>query len=443
MKNLQLILLSFLLLLVSTLNAQKNITLQEAITIALNQNTNLVKSQNLLGSQEANVKSAYGNFLPNLNVSGSWSWQRISDDGSTQINFFGEQQTTPATQVDSRGYSLSAGGNITIFDGLANFANLSQKKNNYEAAKLDFEKLKQDVIYQTASLYFAVISYDLLLQYQKENYNYNVNLLNKINEMKELRMVPISDVYSQEVQTANSESALLQAQNNFEKAKIALLNFLSLNLSGEYNFISPEEDEIFSHKINESFDDLVATALSNRKDYLSQELKLKSSHNQLTIARADYLPNISGSYRLSTSSASPGDLFNRRVYGLGLSLNLPVFSRWATDYSVQLAEVQIKNTNEDLLNLERTIKTEVKNVMLDLQTAQKQVEVSQKAIQSAQESWNIKKESYELGKLTFIDLQLSYRDLLQSQNNNVQAIYSYYTKKYEMMNTLGVLGSIQ
>lgn len=312
MRNFQvkLLLISYIFLSIN-IQAQKKLTLQDAVEIALSQNTNLVKSYNLLSTYGANVKTAYGNFLPNLNISGSWNWQRISDDGSSQINFFGEEQVTPATQIDSRSYSLSAGGNITLFDGLSNYANLKQKKNNYEAAKLDFEKLKQDVIYQTASLYFAVISYDLLLQYQKENYNYNVNLLNKINEMKELRMVPISDVYSQEVQTANSESALLQAQNSFEKAKIALLNFLSLSISEEYHFVSPEEDEIFSDKFSDSFDELIAKALSNRKDYLSQELKLQSSYNQLTIARSDYLPNISGSYRLSTSAVSLGNLLNQ------------------------------------------------------------------------------------------------------------------------------------
>ena len=439
MKKQIIISLATVLIITGITSAQKKLTLQEAVEIALSQNTNLVKSKNSLSTQELSVKTAYGNFLPNLNVSGSWNWQRTSDNGGTQLNYFGEEQNIPQSQIDSRNYSLSAGGNITLFDGLSSFANLSQKKNNYESAKLDLEKLKQDIIYQTASLYFSVISFNKLLKYQDENYKYNVSLLDKVREMNELKMNPISDVYSQEVQTANSESALLQVQNNYEKAKIALLNYLSLDISNEYSFESPVEDKSDTVYASMSFDKLYQIALDNRQDYQSQKLHVDNANEGLTIARADYLPSLSGSYRFSTSAVDPSNLFNRRIYSFGLSVSVPVFSRWSTDYSVQLAKVQIENTNEDLLNLERTIKSDVKNVMLDLQTAKKQVEVTQTAIQSAQESWEVKKESYEIGKVTFIDLQQSYRDLLQAQNNSVQAMYTYYTKNYELMNTLGIL----
>ena len=232
MKKQILFLLMLMLIVNGVSSAQKKLT----ITIALNQNTTLIKTQNSLAPQETNVKTAYGNFLPNLNVGGSWSWQRTSDNGGTQLNYFGQEQNIPASQLDSRSWSLSANGNVTLFDGLSNFANLKQKQNSYEAAKLNFEKMKQDVIYQTASLYFAVISFDKLLTYNDENYKYNLSLLEKTKEMNELKMSPISDVYSQEVQVANSESSLLQAKNNFEKAKISLLNYLSLDINTDYNF---------------------------------------------------------------------------------------------------------------------------------------------------------------------------------------------------------------
>ena len=441
MKIKLLIALMMVLIVSGITEAQKVLTLKEAISIALSKNTNLVKSQNSLAPQETGIKTAYGNFLPNLNVGGSWSWQRISDNGGEQINYFGEQQSTAATETDSRSWSVSANGSVTLFDGLSSFANLKVKQNSYEAAKLDFEKLKQDIIYQTANLYFTVISFDKLLKYNDENYKYNLNLLDKTKEMNELKMNPISDVYSQEVQTANSESSLLQAKTNYEKAKINLLNYLSLDINQEYSFQSPEDVNNDTSYVDQPFDKLLAIALANRKDYQSQKLAVENSNEQLTIARSDYLPSLSGNFRFSTSAVAPGDLFNRRTYGLGLSLNVPVFSGWSTDYSVELAEVQIKNSNEDLLNLERTIKSDVKNVLLDLQTAKKQVEVTNKAIQSAQESWQIKKESYEIGKVTFIDLQQSYRDLLQAQNNSVQAVFTYYTTNYELMDKIGVLNN--
>ncbi len=425
----------------SSIFAQQTFTLQDAITAALNKNTSLVKQQNSLATESAAIKSAYGNLLPSLSASGSWSWSRVNDKGGgTQVDYFGNETVLPSSQLDTRNYSLSAGGNVTLFDGLSNIANINQANNNYDAAKFDLEKLKQDIILQTTNLYFAIVSDDSLLKYQDEDLKYNQELLKKINEMQQLKMVTKADVYSQEASTANSEVAYLQAKNNYEKAKVSLLNYLALDINSDYTYTLPEESE---DKLltGQNFDQLYQAALENRNDYQSQKLKVESSGNQLTIARSGFFPTLSGNYRFSTSATSPDNLFSRKNYSVGLSLNIPIFSNWNTEYSVESANVSLKNTNEDLLALERQIATDVKNAQLDLQTSKLQLEASQKALQSATESWKIKKESYEVGSATYIDLQQTYNNYLQSLYNNIQAQYNYYTKQYSLLNAIGKLNS--
>ena len=98
------------------ISAQEKLSLSEAITIALNSNTNVVKSSNSIASYQSNVKSAYGNLLPNLSLQGGFNWQRVTDNGgSKQIDYFGNLQTIGPSQVDSRNWSVSAGGNVTLF----------------------------------------------------------------------------------------------------------------------------------------------------------------------------------------------------------------------------------------------------------------------------------------------------------------------------------------
>lgn len=436
-KNNYLIVVS-LLIFISTAFAQKKLTLNDAISIALHSNTSLIKSQNSLVTQQASVKTAYGDLIPSLGIGGSWGWSRTNDDGGTQLDFFGREQVIPPSQVDSRSYSLSASGNVTLFNGLSNFANIKQKETNLNSALFDFDKLKQDIVLQTASLYFSITSYERLLKFQEENYTYNKNLSDKIKEMLDLKMITVSDVYSQDVQTANSELALLQAKTNYEKAKINLLKYLTLDITGDYTFEPPQEVN-FNYYSKEDQEKLFDTALKNRKDYQSQKLKVESAEYQMTIARSGLFPSLSGNYRYSTSAIRPGDLFNRRVLSLGLSLNFPIFSNWNTDFAIQSADVQLRNVNEDLKALEKEIKAQVKNTLLDLETAKTQVEVTQKSLISARMNWNIKSENYELGSATFIEMQQSYRDYLQAQNNDIQAQFSYFTKQFELMNVLGLL----
>lgn len=433
-------LISFFLILNSNNFAQKELSLNEAISIALHQNTNLIKSQNSLKVDTSAVKSAYGRLLPNLSLSGSWNWQRITDKGGeTQIDYFGRETILPSSQLDTRSYSLSAGGNVTLFDGLSNLANINQSKNNLESARLALEKQKQDIILQTANYYFAIISYDSLLKYQDENLKYNQELLKQIKEKQQLKMVTLADVYSQEAQTANSELSYLQAKNNFEKAKITLLDYLSLDINKDYSFNLPSKSEYDSNLTSENYDKLLQFALSHRQDYLSQKYVIKGSENQLTIARSGYLPTLSGNYRISTAATSPSSMFNRKTYSLGISLNIPIFSNWSTEYSVESANVALENNNEQLRQIERQVKSDVKNALLDLQTSKLQLDASQKALMSAKESWEIKKESYKVGTVTYIDLQQNYNNYLQSVNNDIQAQYNYFTKQFALLNAIGNL----
>ena len=440
MKLFKILFPAFILTYLIALNAQEKITLRQAITIALHQNTSVIKSVNNLETSNAAVKNAYGNFLPNLNFSSGWNWQRVSNSkGATVVNYFGEAQTLGPTETDSRSYSMSLGGNVTLFDGLANFSSLNQKKNDLQSAKYDLDKLRQDVSLQTVNLFITITNNEKILKFQEEDLKYNKDMLNKVKEMFDLRMKANVDLYAQEFQTSNAQLSYLQAKSNYEKSKIALLNYLSKDILKDYTFAMDSSylpDEV---KNIDDINALYTTALINRSDYQSSKLKFENSEYQLTSARGGYLPSLSGNYGFSTSATQPKDLLSRKVYNFGLSLSLPIFSRWSTEFATQSAQVQIKNTNEDLNALERQIKSDLKNAVLDLQTATLQLEVTKAALKSALETWQIKRDSYTLGSATFIDQQQSYRDYVQATNNAIASESNYILKQFGLLSALGLL----
>ena len=425
---------------IQEISAQEKITLSQAISIALNQNTSIIKSQNSLNVSNAAVKNAYGNLIPTLNFNSGWTWQRsVNSQGTTVVNFFGEAQNLGPTQTDTRNYSMSLGGNVTLFDGLSTITNISMQKNNLEAAKYDLEKLRQDVTLQTVSLFVTVVNDEKVLSFQQEDQKYNEDLLKKVKEMVDLKMATNADLYSQEYQSSNSQLAFLQAKNNLEKAKISLLNYLSKDVLKDYTF---EIDSTYIPSVSKYTDDMniiYQTALNNRSDYQSQKARVLSAQYQLTIANSGLFPSLSSNYSLSTSSTQPSDLFARKVYSVGLSLNFPIFSHWNTDYSIQSAKVQIDNANEDLTTLERQIKSDVKNAVNDLQTSKSQLDVTKAAVKSSKETWSIKKDSYLLGSATFIDQQQSYRDYVQAMNNEIAAESNYIYKQFGLLSAIGLL----
>ncbi|MCF8266318.1 MAG: TolC family protein, partial [Melioribacteraceae bacterium] len=135
MKKILVVFVALLVLTSSDLFAQQKLSLEKAISIALQRNSSLIKTKNSINTYEANVKSSYGDLLPDLGLRGSWNWSKTQDDGGTQLDFFGNPHLIPSTTNDSRSYSLSPGGSVLLFNGLANYANIDQKESNPQGAK--------------------------------------------------------------------------------------------------------------------------------------------------------------------------------------------------------------------------------------------------------------------------------------------------------------------
>ena len=421
-----------------TINAQKKLSLQEAISIALTQNTSYKKSFNNLDATNEAIKAAYGALIPTLGINGGFDWSHSNYSSKAASNLTGTPNT-PAFSGDSRSWQLSIGGDVTIFNGLSNYANIHSKENTLISAKYDLEKLKQDIILQTVTLYTAIVSNKKLLDFQSEDLKYNQALLDKIKQMYEIKSVAVPDVYAQEATTANSELNYIQAENNYRKSIVSLLNFLAMDVTSNYSFLFENDDLKDTSAVPTEFNNLFSTALTNRQDYQSEKYKVKITENQVTSAWGGVLPSLSGNYGLSTNASALGDLFSQKTYSLGLSLNIPIFSQFNTEYSIELANVQLKNTNEDLTALERQVKTDVMNAHLDLETARKQLDVSKTALASAKESWDAKKESYTLGAATYLDQQLTYNNYLQAEYTSIAKEYLYINSQFTLLSVIGAL----
>lgn len=432
------------LMIFSNLFAQKTLTLEEAVSIALQRNTSLIKSKNSLSVSEAELRSAYGDLLPSLGASGSWDWRRIEDDGGTQVDFFGNPTQIDPSTTESRNYSAGFGGNITLFNGMANWANISQKRNNLDASEFDIAKLKQDIVFKTTEYYYAVLNNEEVLKVRQENVRYNSKLLETIEEKNRLGSIPIADLYAQQVQLGNAELQLIQAENIYENSKSTFLNYLALDVLEEYLFVNEMMDgadvntDLYMKEFG-AMEVMVNDALQNRFDYKSQKLAVESAQSGITMARGGIFPQLSGTYSYGSSATSLDNLFTRRSTSVGLTLSIPIFSNFNVDTRIQSAQIFAINAEEDLAALERQIKIDIKQGYLDLLAAKKNLDVTNKNVISAAENRRINTERYNLGAGNIVQLVQADRDYVQALSNNINALFSFFTSRDKLLNSLGKL----
>jgi len=423
---------------------QEELTLDDAIQIALHKNSSLQKSINGLEGFESNVQSSYGNFLPTLGLGAGWDWSR-SDVEGIGVEFVGGTPVVTAASTQQRSYRTSVGGNWTLFDGLSNFATLSQSKNDLESAEFSLERLKQDIVFQTTSLFYDVLNTQKLLVVKEDNLKWNEKNLETIRERNKLGAATLADVYQQEVATGNAELEIIRTKNQLEVAKNELLFYLGLDVLKEYSFsdeISDEKVEVLNTDLAEDYakiSEYVNDAMKNRLDYRSAKLDLEGAKDGVTIAKSGHWPSLvaSGSYTWTGSSLSNiNDLKRSQV---GFSLNFPLFLGWSVDNRVQFAQVDVKNKEVELTDLERDIKRQLQRTFLDLQAAFKFLNVSENNISFAGENLRIEQEKYSLGSGKLLDVLVANSSYTTALTDLINAQFGYLVLSEQLKYYVGVL----
>jgi outer membrane protein len=436
--------LSFLCIsvLTVTLFAQKQLTLDEAVTTALHRNTTLEKAENNIRTYEADKLAAIGGFLPGVNAAGSFDWSRTSGPSVTIVNGI---PFSSSSSEESRQYSAGVNANWTLFDGLSNFANLSRAENNLEAARLSLMRMKQDIVFQTVSYYYDIVNARQLLKVKEEDVKrYQKNLETSV-ERNKLGAVTMADVYAQQVQVGNAELEVIRTQNTLETAKATLLDYLGLDVLEEYTFVdtlTSDEQDLLKNRISGDYTnlkELVNLALETRPDFKSKKLNVESAEDAVTMAFSGHLPSLSGSGSFSTSSEKINNLFDTKRYGLGLTLSIPIFSGFSVQNQVQQAKVTAENTTVELTELEREIKRNIQTTFLDLQAAEKALEVGQRNVVAAEENRKIEEEKYNLGSGTILNVLIANSEYTNAVTNYINAQFSYIVLSEQLKYHLGNL----
>ncbi|MGE5351716.1 MAG: TolC family protein [Acidobacteriota bacterium] len=438
--------ISLLMIFLLSINAkaQKSLTLDDAVKIALQKNTTLAKNVVSINTNESNVKAAYGQLLPSLGASGSWRWDRSEGPGGTFVQ--GGTLVFRSGNQESRSYTAGASTQWTLFDGLANFATISQTKNDLEAARLALERVKQDIVFNTIADYYLVLNAKQVLKVREDDLAYNQKNLEIFTERNKLGAVTLADVYAQQVNVGNSELALIQARNDLDTYQSQLLTYLGLDVMSDFNVSDPIETDttrvLEGEQFLKQYDNIraaVEDALNNRLDYKSAQYRLESANNGVVIAKGGYFPRLTNTNSFGSTVESISELFKSRGYSVGLTLSLPIFSGWSTENNVEYSKVQAKTREIELTELERQIKIDLKKTYLDFQAAQKRLDVSAKNVLSAQQNRQIEQEKYNIGSGTFVNLLLASSNYTLALQTNINNRFDFYRLKSQLEYYLGIL----
>src|SRR3954468_24060951 len=217
----------------AVLGAQQSatpITFDQALKLALTQNTGVKQAQNSAALSGATVSQQKLAFLPSLSVS-------TNTAQAYGRNFSQSEGTILNTTTNTLNAGISS--SVTLFDGMKNVANLRSAQADEQASEQELSRAKQTAVFTVASNFLSLVTLQQQLAVQQQNLTAQEALENQISQFVKAGSRPVSDLYQQQASVAGARATVVTTQNAVELAKVDLIQTLQLDPRGTYEFQPP------------------------------------------------------------------------------------------------------------------------------------------------------------------------------------------------------------
>ncbi len=421
------------------------IAFEEAVRIALDQNTDIKRAQTSARASNLEVRSEWMDFLPDANIRSS-VFRRYGRNFSDVTGDF----TTRSTDF----FNLGGSSSLTLFNGFENTASLRQSRDQAQADQKSLRQTRQDVVFNVVDQFIALVESREIARVRREELRTRRQQLKQIKAFVEAGSRPVSDLYTQQADVADAEQQLLQAQREREINKTRLIQTLQLSPRKAYDFQVPD---LGSDSLNaEAFDlsGLIDEAFQQRLDLQAAQAERQAADKGVRAARSSYYPSVSISGDYGTDWSSQGlrnlgddsfmnQLDVNRGGSVSLSVNIPVFNNLNRSTQVEQAQVQAQNAKYALQDQRQEIALQVRQAYLDYRNAVQQLEAANKRLRAARQSRDATLERYNLGSASIVELQNARRDFVNAASEQVQARYQVLFQRKRIDYNVGRLNPTQ
>jgi outer membrane protein len=421
-----------LILFCTTVNAQSELTLKEAISIGLENNYSIRIAKNTEEITKLNATPGAAGFLPIVGINANKSFS--IDDVEQQ--FINDAAPRRIDNAKTNNLAINPSLQWTIFDGLGMFVAL-ERLNELEAEGLENTKIAVENTMASISNSFYLIALE----------EARLKVLKTTMEISKERLTISKDKY--ELGKA-SKLEYLAAQVDYNADSTALINqdvviFISKANLNELLGRDASIDFSVAFEINVTEDlkleELVNTLNLKNPQLLAAQRRKNVSYLQVKEIQAERMPvlTLNGGYNYSVRNSDAGFLISNRGSGFtyGASAFLNVFNGNSVNRRTQIARVQSLNAELEVdqlrLQLESDIKraftTHQKNIILmNLENANQDI---------AKENAEIALERYRLGVSNSLELREAQVNSVDAETRALVAAFNAKASEIELLRLSG------
>ncbi|WP_303841983.1 TolC family protein [Selenomonas ruminantium] len=393
-----------------------DLSLQEAINLALAQNTGLKVTQKGEDTAKYALDEARGNNGVSVGVSDSLSTSKTKD----------------AERQDGNQVSLS--GKLPLYSGGKNQANIKKAKIGVESASLTTQREQENLKLNVIKAYYDALESKKTVGVRQETVDKYQEHYTNVSQLYAAGSKAKIDVIRSQVELSDARQNLIKAENSYEVDLAELRNYLNIDRSEPLNLTTDFSYLAFDKDMSACLD----YAYANRKDLQVDKNKLLQQEQAIKAAKAGYLPTLNLSVGLSDSQRFHPSSENSHTASAALGLDWNIFDSGVTRAQVKSAETDRDIAKLNYLKDKEDIDLAVRQAYYNMREAEKRFNSTQDAVHQAEEDAFIAREKYRAGEGLMLDIIDAQEALSTARLNYISAQYDYARYKATVENAMGV-----
>ena len=409
------------------------LSLEQAITIALDNNYGLRIAEKQQEIVENNITRGNSGMLPQVSLNAGYS----RSVNNTALEF---AAAPPIEQNGAGSTNANASVNLsqTLFDGFAMFNSYKRLSALGEIGETDLLIRIENTVLQVVNGYYEVVRQQQNLDLAEEAISVSLDRVERQRLKSEFGTGSNLNLLNAQVDLNADSTSLFTNQLTLDNA-IRSLNLLMAR--------DPDEKFIVEEKVEfeplMSLEELVQKAKNRNADIRRARQNQSLSELDYKLSKAARYPflSLNASYNFTNSTADASFVTSSQNLGVtgGLALTYNLFNGGRTNTQIQNAEIGREAAQLQVESVELQIQQTLTSAYDLYQNRRQVIALEERNLKTAELNFERSRQQYQLGQITNTELRTAQLNLLQTKNRLNNAYFLAKVAETDLLRISGVI----
>jgi outer membrane protein len=415
----------------------RRVTLAEAVQLAVNNSNALRLSAEAVNRARGRVNEQRAGYLPSATATASFT--RLDEGSSFQIA--GQNgQLQNVTIVNQNQKQLTLGANLPLdIAGLIGAA-VQQTEFQEIAARLDFNRTRNEVVLDAKNAYFDILRAKALVDVADQAVKNAQDQVTTAEANLRAGTGTRFDVLRAQTGLANAQQNLIAARNRVNLTTATLNNVLGLDQNTPTETVDTQEE---TTPADTNFPALVTEAYGTRPEILQSDANIRAAEKGVQLAQRSVLPSLGVGFNFQYQPDAAGFTPKTTSYATVATVTMPIFDQGLSRARTQQARADVNTARVNKQVTLDNIALDVRQQYLALIEAQDRLNVTTAALTEAQEQYRLAQVRFRAGVTAvpggspILEISDAQAALTQAQSNQVNAQYDLQNAKARLDRAVG------